>query len=632
MNQNKKKLSKTKLSIVNYQLSIFLIVLFFTLPLKAQVNIGSDTLPHSFSILELTTSLMKGGLRLPQLTTDAISKLNTTGVDAAQGLVVYNTDTNCLEFWNGATWISLCDNILPTLEVDPEDMTFDGNGNVTSSATNKVTVTTNQPNWTATITSITFGQATGWLTIAPTSGTDGQQFTITVASGATTVRMATVTVTAGDLTKDVTVVQFPNNYADSPAPANITTYVGAFWKHNQTGERLIRIPRPTTGTVNVADGVWTATVISGSDWITLDTQTTSDPNVGWLPGADEESVDNGNDTGFDANHAVVNGSNTVIGLMDATTPQIYFRIGLKNTIASDAHRYGLVLLSYNNNTKTQRIWIRQGDAADYLFRGNDPVGDGSDIAFRTANLCRQYLPYNIKDPKNNVSTTLGDADAILPVNGGVPVDYPTQSGYMFLWNYSRQAFPPHIADIIHGWDESIYGSGDWDGSVTETCPSGYRRPNDGPQLNTTGNVDGSEMRQSLYLSPKSGNGFDFMNYLSNTVWGYYADGFFDRRFITEPGGMNSGTSSSVSVGNNQIAHIGRLLYNPYNNASLFFPAAGWRDLVNGALNWAGVGGIYWSSSSFDAENSWFQGISSDGAYQSKYWRSYAFPVRCVINN
>ena len=51
------------------------------------------------------------GLRMPQsietqrnnLTTQLISNQDKT----AEGLVIFNTTTSCLEFWKGSTWISL---------------------------------------------------------------------------------------------------------------------------------------------------------------------------------------------------------------------------------------------------------------------------------------------------------------------------------------------------------------------------------------------------------------------------------------------------------------------------------------------------------------------------------------------
>jgi len=56
----------------------------FALPLmlKAQVNMGSPDPPHSFSILELSTKLMEGGLRMPQLSTVERNKLDVTSSEA----------------------------------------------------------------------------------------------------------------------------------------------------------------------------------------------------------------------------------------------------------------------------------------------------------------------------------------------------------------------------------------------------------------------------------------------------------------------------------------------------------------------------------------------------------------------
>jgi len=127
-----------KLSIVNYLLSIinysviFLVTLLFVSPAKAQVNVGSKNPPQSFSILELTTTNEKeGGLRLPQLKTSERLALNSqlTGDDAARGLVVFDTDLNCLEFWNGDKWISLCSDIIPP-PVDPSTLNL-GSGTLT---------------------------------------------------------------------------------------------------------------------------------------------------------------------------------------------------------------------------------------------------------------------------------------------------------------------------------------------------------------------------------------------------------------------------------------------------------------------------------------------------------------------
>jgi len=111
-----------KQTIVNCQLSIahfsIILFLFFASPLKSQVTIGSLDPPQPFSILELTTKNHDGGLRLPLLSTEERDNLNLKDLvdpeaEAAEGLVIFNTTTNCLEFWNGEKWISMCSDVMP---------------------------------------------------------------------------------------------------------------------------------------------------------------------------------------------------------------------------------------------------------------------------------------------------------------------------------------------------------------------------------------------------------------------------------------------------------------------------------------------------------------------------------------
>jgi len=100
----------------NWLLIVAAIALFFTSHIKAQVTIGSENAPKPFSILELTTQKKDGGLRLPQLTTEERDTVRTKFDEspetalAAEGLVIFNKTTNCLEFWNGKDWVSLCAN------------------------------------------------------------------------------------------------------------------------------------------------------------------------------------------------------------------------------------------------------------------------------------------------------------------------------------------------------------------------------------------------------------------------------------------------------------------------------------------------------------------------------------------
>ena len=92
-------------------LLFILLGLFMILtPTLGQVTIGDNKVPEKFSILEIVSN-DKGGLRLPQVTTqkrnDDITPL-VKGNDLANGLVIYNLDCDCIEYWNGSKWVSLC--------------------------------------------------------------------------------------------------------------------------------------------------------------------------------------------------------------------------------------------------------------------------------------------------------------------------------------------------------------------------------------------------------------------------------------------------------------------------------------------------------------------------------------------
>ncbi|MDR1373145.1 MAG: SUMF1/EgtB/PvdO family nonheme iron enzyme [Dysgonamonadaceae bacterium] len=84
---------------------------------QAQVTIGSLDDPQPFSVLELISN--RGGLRLPQLDSDQRDALNLGSLSpasqqAALGLEIFNTDTQCVETWNGVEWIQTCYNNTPT--------------------------------------------------------------------------------------------------------------------------------------------------------------------------------------------------------------------------------------------------------------------------------------------------------------------------------------------------------------------------------------------------------------------------------------------------------------------------------------------------------------------------------------
>ena len=90
------------------------LILFSFGKLNAQVTIGSANPPSEMALLNLDASINPKALHLPRLTEasrDALVASDSAPADQelAVGLMIFNIETQCLEFWNGQTWISLCD-------------------------------------------------------------------------------------------------------------------------------------------------------------------------------------------------------------------------------------------------------------------------------------------------------------------------------------------------------------------------------------------------------------------------------------------------------------------------------------------------------------------------------------------
>ncbi len=99
------------------------------------------------------------------------------------------------------------------------------------------------------------------------------------------------------------------------------------------------------------------------------------------------------------------------------------------------------------------------------------------------------------------------------------------------------------------------------------------------------------MRQSLWRDPVAASA----NSVGNSIWGYYADGFFDRRAIGNPEGITATPNSAVSATTGAVAYAGRLFFNPTTNASLFMPASSYRYFNSGQIFGAGGYGYYWTT-------------------------------------
>jgi hypothetical protein len=127
--------------------------------------------------------------------------------------------------------------------------------------------------------------------------------------------------------------------------------------------------------------------------------------------------------------------------------------------------------------------------------------------------------------------------------------------------------------------------------------------------------------------------------LSNSVWGVYADGFFDRLAVqTSPNGADATTvgynaSNPASTGNAGVAYAGLLVYNPATSASLFLPAPGMRDGGNGALTGAGAMASYWTNSANGNNCGWAFYFTPASFYiYNSANQSNGASVRCVKIN
>lgn len=393
-------------------------------------------------------------------------------------------------------------------------------------------------------------------------------------------------------------------------PIGPYTYTGSFWRHNEKGERLIRIPVGTNSGAWSARVVWTDGNWSFSD-ILLSTAS--------LPSYPAGNVAGGNDT-----PSVPQGPSIVTGTADAGSP-IYFRIGLKNnynpTPASPA-RYAVVAIGYAGGNLSQLLWLRQGEDPDYLMRARDPGENGSIVRSEVD----KWSVCNLTD-----ASMVASGGRELPRRGGTFTDYPTQAGALFQWgNYTnpRYAYNPlSPTTAVTGWDAteplSYWLDKIGDGLMKdrfETCPAGYRRPAHGPtDENSTGSKDYSAMWQSIWWTP----GTEAVN----SMPGYYADGYFDRGLIQTAPGNGGGSNAMVGEGKN-VAFAGRLFYNPYSNASLFLPFAGMRNSGDGALSYAGRQGYYWSASG-TMSSSGGSSPSQWGAWFSVISGAAGCSIRCV---
>ena len=479
----------------------------------------------------------------------------------------------------------------------------------------------------------------------------------------------------GGMTKD------PTNGGGGRA-ISAQTYVGAFWRAGEKGERLIKIPV----TDAAGSGKWIVRVYSyGGNGIYPKTNGNPfDPAEGVstdfkkgdiIFGAYDGTVPNN----LNAEANPVTGGEELRGEV-ATGGEIAFRIGLKQTWNGSAPRYAVAVITYgvtesNPEGYHQLLFLRQGQQDDYLMLPSDPVTGVSITPVNGKNrpLAKKWSPYNLTAQKFKGAGVPGDATQARGTEGNswvdvrpwgeatkaVYTDYPTQIGAYFKWAHSEgvRAYNPSGQPATPqdwDWNTSGFVTSAWDntGAITidgtnigampmtgkvknyfESCPADYRRPTDGGDtdyMDATGEMDSnkSETLQSLFSNIPTYTD----NNVQNSVWGRYADGFFDRQAIVNSLGLNPNPiPSAVSVDNSAVAYIGRLFHNPTSYNSLFFPTSGNRYNSSGALSYAGGSGNYWSSSLSDTFSGWGLFISGSDTYRRAYQRNNGYPIRCIAD-
>ncbi|MGB1296080.1 MAG: hypothetical protein ACPG6V_11420 [Flavobacteriales bacterium] len=77
--------------------------LLFSFATTAQIGIGVQT-PHNSAILDVHSE--SKGFLIPRMSTSDRTGIN--GGNYAPGLIIYNTDDKCINFYNGSSWINPC--------------------------------------------------------------------------------------------------------------------------------------------------------------------------------------------------------------------------------------------------------------------------------------------------------------------------------------------------------------------------------------------------------------------------------------------------------------------------------------------------------------------------------------------
>ncbi len=277
----------------------------------------------------------------------------------------------------------------------------------------------------------------GFLMMVPqTLGSNAKLVVTDSGGGTTTFNLAGQVWEAGQK------INYNLNLNQDPASITIDelpdAFVGAFWRYNETGERIIRMNNL---------GAWEVSILAtDNNW------SRSNIMLDSLPSSYSTTM------GVAISGAIqqmTSSKSTLSG-----TGNISFRVGLtadsKIPSSTSKPRYAILLVKHTRLTKNHLIFLRQGEAPD-LVNGSAP-----------------FSPFNL------------DASKGIGLFGNTynMVDYPTQSGGFKRWSTSNNMYSPYGTLLVIG----IPGS---TSSIANVCPTGYIIPSATDfrdMLSSTGNT------------------------------------------------------------------------------------------------------------------------------------------------
>lgn len=371
-------------------------------------------------------------------------------------------------------------------------------------------------------------------------------------------------------------------------------YAGAFFRHDEGGERIIsmQVPR-TTKTGNIA--LWDAEVMPESlGKIVLSTSPSFDPDAGTDSPGDPELfpvlANEFKEYDLNRKRTAQGGGNLMYkgkedGTLVAGRGRVYFRIGWIGSSMNegDLPQYARIRLTYTQAgydpdldypfVPGYIIYVRRGEEADYIMSPETSIDDGV-LNGQPRAYARKFSAFNLTASNLSNSNFYPQISAPDAEGGkGVFVDYPSQGGALFQWglplgnnlmtidgdgntssnvdlsSYFRRAY--HSTVPSNQWESPAYPSGYWAvAGPTNYIPVWASVPSSSLSAYVGGYGDAHEVCPKGYHRPSDGytdqvsfNGI-YPNFKLTDGSGNYVDPLND--MVDIPAGSRTNNSSQIA--------------------------------------------------------------------------------------